>query len=125
MKVVYDTNFLMSISELGIDVVEEVNKAANCRVNHYVLESTIKELETFIKSSLLSKRQAAKFAVKYISSKPVDKIKLKSDKKLVDDQLMELDGYYIATMDRELRRWLKDRGTKLVTIRQKRYVVLE
>jgi uncharacterized protein len=125
MKVVYDTNFLMAVLELGLDVVEEVNKAASSKVEHFVLEESIKELETFIKGSLLSKSQAARLAKKYIKTKQIRVIQPTNKIGLVDEELLSMEGFYVATMDKGLRERLKEKNIPKVTIRQKRYVVLD
>jgi len=123
-KIVIDTNFLMAISDLKIDVFEGIRNACNFKYQLYVLEGTLDELESFIKGSLLSKRQAASFAKKVLDTKAVKVLKIKSDK-LVDNQLLALDGYIVATVDRSLRQGLKKKGVKVLTIRQKKHVVIE
>ncbi|MDP3919021.1 MAG: hypothetical protein Q8Q35_03935 [Nanoarchaeota archaeon] len=123
-KIVIDTNFLMAISDLKIDVFEGIRNACNFKYQLYVLEGTLEELESFIKGSLLSKRQAASFAKKVLDTKAVKVLKIKSDKP-VDNQLLALDGYIVATVDRSLRQGLKKKGVKVLTIRQKKHVVIE
>jgi len=113
----------MAIYDLKIDIFEEIFKACDFRYKLYVLEGTIKELESFINGSLLSKKQSAKFAKKLLISKKI-KI-LDCGEGLVDDQLVALEGYIIATVDAELKKRLKEKGVSVLTIRQKRYVVIE
>ncbi len=119
-----DTNFLMAIYDLKIDVFEEIFKVCDFKYELYVLEGSIQELERFIKGNLLSKKQAALFAMKILKNKEV-KV-LESDfKGSVDDQLVDLVDYIIATVDKDLRKRLKEKGVKILTIRQKKYVVAE
>jgi len=114
----------MAIWDLKIDVFDEIFKACDFSYELYVLEGSLGELERFIKGNLLSKKQAASFAKKILANKEV-KV-LKSDfKGTVDDQLVDLVGYVIATVDKELRKRLKEKGVKVLTIRQKKYVVVE
>jgi len=123
-KIVLDTNFLMAIYDLKIDVFEEIFKVCDFKYELYVLEGSIQELERFIKGNLLSKKQAALFAMKILKNKEV-KV-LESDfKGSVDDQLVDLVDYIIATVDKDLRKRLKEKGVKILTIRQKKYVVAE
>ncbi|MBL7051586.1 MAG: hypothetical protein ISS01_00690 [Nanoarchaeota archaeon] len=123
-KIVLDTNFLMAIWDLKIDVFEEIFKACDFRYELYVLEGSLRELERFIKGNLLSKKQAASFAKKILASKEVKVLKTEFNGN-VDDQLVNLVGYIIATVDRDLRIKLKKKGVKVLTIRQKKYVVVE
>ena len=123
-KIVLDTNFLMAIYDLKIDVFEEIFKVCDFKYELYVLEGSIQELERFIKGNLLSKKQAALFAMKILKNKEV-KV-LESDfKGSVDDQLVDLVDYIMATVDKDLRKRLKEKGVKILTIRQKKYVVAE
>jgi rRNA-processing protein FCF1 len=81
-------------------------------------------LEKFINSSLLSKKQAAKFALKLIDLK---KIKVLKDgcSEEVDENIAGLEGYIVATMDAELKKRLRKKGIKILTVRQKKYLMLE
>jgi len=123
-KIVLDTNFLMSVFELKIDIFEEIFRVIPSKYDLFVVEGTIKELEKFINSPLLSKKQAAKLALKLINLKKIKVLKAK-DSELVDDTLIGLDGYIIATMDAALKRELRKKDTQILSIRQKKYLVLE
>ena len=124
-KIVLDTNFLMAIFELKIDIFEEIFRASDSQYKLFVLKSTLVELESFINGPLLSKRQAARLAKKILQEREVAILDPQSEQKLVDDQLVALEGYVVATVDADLKKRLKKKGVRLLTIRQKRYVVFE
>ena len=123
-KIILDTNFLLAIGELNLDVFEAIRDACDFPYRIYVLRGTVEELEKLIKGRLLSKRNISSFALKVLKSKDITVLDSVS-KGTVDDQLVALDGYVVATVDRELRQRLKAKQRKVLTIRQKRYVVIE
>ena len=123
-KIILDTNFLLAIGELNLDIFQAIRDACDFPYKLYVLEGTLDELEKLIKGRLLSKRNTSSFALKVLKSKDITVLETVS-KGSVDDQLVALDGYLVATVDRELRKRLKAERRKVLTIRQKRYVVLE
>jgi rRNA-processing protein FCF1 len=123
-KIVLDTSVLLSIFELKIDLFEEIKKACDFRYELFIVEGTLEELERLINGLLLSKRQAAVFAEKLLQARHVKVLETENNGS-VDDQLVDLDGYIVATADRELKRRLKAKGTRILTIRQKKYVMLE
>ncbi len=123
-KIVLDTNFLLSVYDLKIDIFEEIFNCMDCKYELFVIKQTINELEKLInKTGFSMKQRAAKFAYNLLQAK----IKAKMIEVLevpgnnVDDILAGLDGYIIATNDKELKKRCK----KVLTIKQKKYVVIE
>ena len=123
-KIILDTNFLLAIFELKIDIFAEIDRVCDFPYTLFVLDRTIDEVENLIKGSLLSKKRTAKAALEIIKKKNIQLLETK-DLRPVDDILVDLNGYIIATVDMELKRRLRKRGTKIMTIRQKKYVMLE
>ena len=123
-KIVLDTNFLMSVYELKLDVFQEIRKAVDFNYELFVIKQSINELEKLInKTGFSKKKEAIKFAMNLLGAK----IKAKEVKILdvpgehVDDILAGLEGYIIATNDKEL----KSRCKRVLTIKQKKYVMVE
>ena len=123
-KIVLDTNFIMAVFELNIDVFEAIRNSVDFSYELYVLEGTIIELERFINGSSLSRKRKALAARRLLESKGVKVLKTQNQG-AVDYQLLQLEGYIIATADQELKRLLKGKGRKVLSIRQKKFVVLE
>ena len=96
----------------------------DCKYELFVVKQTIKELEKLINKTGFSKKQrAAKFALSLLNSKIEAKkiVVLEVPGDNVDDILAGLDGYIIATNDKELKK----RCNKVITIKQKKHVVIE
>ncbi|MSR86457.1 PIN domain-containing protein [Candidatus Woesearchaeota archaeon] len=123
-KIVLDTNFLLAVFELKVDIFAEIERVCDFRYELFILDRTLDEVENLIKSSLLSKRRAAKGALQLIKLKNIQ-ILASNDSRMVDDILVDLKGYIIATVDMELKRRLRKEGIQIITIRQKKYIMLE
>jgi rRNA-processing protein FCF1 len=123
-KVILDTNFLMSILQLKIDIFEGIFNCLMENVEYYIIDKTKNELEKLIKTSKLSDSQAAKFGLKVLESKPIKVIKT-TENKCVDDLILDQTGYVVATVDKELKQKLKNKKIRILTIKQKKYIVLE
>lgn len=123
-KIILDTNFLLSVFELNIDIFAEIDRVCDFKYELYVLDRTVDEVENLINGSLLSKKRTAQAALKLIKVKKIQILATK-DPRPVDDILADLSGCIIATADMELKRRLRKNRQKILTIRQKRYVILE
>ncbi len=122
-KVFLDTNFLMAVLELKIDIFTEIQKACDFPYQLFVVDRTLDELEKFINGSLLSKKQAAQFGMKLIESQKIQVLKTE-DPRTVDEILLDFTDSVIATVDKELKQALQKKGVPVLTIRQRKYVVL-
>jgi len=123
-KIVLDTSILLSVFELKIDIFEEIRKACDFNYELCIVDGTKNELEKLINGPSLSKKQAAKFAMQILEKKQL-KVLETGKQQHVDDLLVALDDCIVATVDKELKRRLKEKGTRILAIRQKKYVVLE
>ncbi|MBT3985100.1 hypothetical protein HOD38_00500 [archaeon] len=123
-KILLDTNFLMAIYQFKIDIFEETKNALMENVEFFIIDKTKNELEKLIKTSKLSDSQAAKFALKVLEKKPIKIIKT-AENTYVDDLILEQKGYIVATVDKELKQKLKKEKIQILTIKQKKYIILE
>ncbi|MBS3166213.1 hypothetical protein J4444_03765 [Candidatus Woesearchaeota archaeon] len=124
-KIIIDTNALMAIEELHIDLFGELEKAIDFPHNLYVLQGTIDELNDIVKSERWKFRQAAKVALGLLKAKKIflideGGIPGKID---VDDLLVEHSrkGDIILTQDIILKKRLQK---PYLTIRQRKMVIL-
>jgi rRNA-processing protein FCF1 len=122
-KIVLDTNFLLAAYELKMDIIQEIFRVCDFKYELFVLDGTIKELERLIKNSSLSKKQSAKYALRLIQNHKIQV--LKAEKEHVDDALVALKDYVIATQDAELKRRLRKNNVRILSIRQQKFVVME
>ena len=117
MKIILDTNFLIDCAKYHLDYCSELR-------GHklYTLDGVVLELEKLIKQK---KGIHAKLALQILKEKPVKVLKTKDKGSIgtlgsyVDDILVNMEGYAIATNDLNLKKRLK---TKVFTIRQKKYI---
>lgn len=117
MKIILDTNFLMTAAKFKIDVFSELRGN-----NLFVLDSVIEELKKI--SNGRSKHSiSAKVALNLIKIKGL-KV-LESTEKGTDSSLLNYakKGYIVATQDKILKNKLKKNGKRIIIIRQKKYVV--
>jgi rRNA-processing protein FCF1 len=119
MKIILDTNFLIDSLRFGVDVVSEL--AGN---ELFVLDANISEIGRLADGNA-KESPLARMAIKLIESKGIKVLKSKENE--TDDSLVSYskEGYAIATHDRILKGRLKKSGSKIVLIRQKKYIVFE
>ena len=119
-KIIIDTNALLAISELKIDIFTELEKTCDFPYNLQVIEGTMTELEKIKQEQRGKYKHAARVAELLIVSKKIKIIPSEGD---VDDILVEKsqNGALILTQDRELKRRLQK---PYLTIRQQKKIVL-
>lgn len=124
MKIVLDTNFLISMANYHIPV-EDVLTCLEEKAEPVILGASVKELEKLIKAGNFSERKSAKLALSIAKSKGIRVISPENG--YVDDLILELDPkkHVIATQDIILKRKLKEKGFRLIVIRQKKYAKVE
>ncbi len=122
--IILDTNTLMAISQFKIDLFSEASKVCDFKFEIKILDRTIDELNKIIKEQKGKHKLSAKLALDIIEKKNIRKIK--TEKGNVDDLLVEFSkkGAIILTQDRELKKRIKEVGGQLMTIRQKKKLIL-
>jgi len=121
--VIIDTNALMAISEMKIDLFEELQKCCDFKYRVVVLEGTIRELEKIKREQRLKFKIAARMALQLLKLKKVEIFPQSTG--IVDDILVDYShgGYLVLTQDIELKKRLLK---PYMTIRQgKRIVIVE
>lgn len=106
MKIVFDTNFLISAIKFKIFFLEELEGN-----ELFIVDKTEDELEKLIKGGKTQDKQRAKIVLALLKKKKIKKIVSKPNE-TVDDTLARLKGYVIATQDKELKTRIK--GKKLI-----------
>ena len=86
--------------------------------------ATLEELEKIIREQKGKYQQRAKLAKEIIKKKKIKKIK--TEEGGVDDILVKLakEGMIIVTQDKELKKRIKNANGQVMTIRQKKRIVL-
>jgi rRNA-processing protein FCF1 len=123
-KVLIDTNFILVPAKFKVDIYQEINRLMEVPYDLYVLDKSLIELENIINSQKGAQKAAARLGKAILEAKKPKTLKTTS-KDYVDDIILDLEGFIIATLDKELRAKLKKRGVRTIVLRQKKYLVME
>ena len=116
--IILDTDFLVNSIKNKIDINIRI-KEEYPKQNIAILDQTIDELEKVNNTN-------SKTALKLIKLKKFKIIKTKKNK-IVDELILDLAKKIdiIATQDKNLKKTLKNKGIRTITIRQKKYIKFE
>ena len=127
VRVILDTNILMAVGQLRVDIFSELEKTCDFSYTLAVLDKNLEELQKICldKESSGKDKLAGKLALQIVEKKIAEKkIELiKTGKGATDDILVQRSktGDLIVTVDKELKQRLKH----YITIRgEKRLVVV-
>ncbi len=123
-KILLDTNFLMACFQFKADIFSEIERTCPFSYKAYVLDKTMKELESIAEKQKGKDKDAAKIALKLLKIKNVEVIETNS-KKYTDDAILDYakKGYIAATQDKDLKRMLLNQGSTVITLRQKKKII--
>ena len=125
-KVILDTNFLLLPGSKAVDVFSEIEHALSESFSFYVIDKTYDELQNLTTSA---KKGADKFNAKlgFILGKQKGLKTLRSSQKVVDDAIVaHTDGStYVATLDKDLQKRVREAGGKILTLRGLKVVIRE
>ena len=123
-KILLDTNFLLIPAKFNVDIFSEIERICHFNYELCILDRSVEELEK-IKNTKKDKNSIyAKLALALLKNKKIKVIKMKSAEN-VDDLILGLDGYIVATQDKELADKLKEKEVALIALRQKKYLILK
>ena len=124
MYLVYDTSFLMTALKLKVDPFSSVERLMDIPAVFAVVDKTVTELEKLINEGSYSDKKVSQLALRIIKSKGLKVISTKEG--YADDALVALDAkeHIVATQDSKLKKRLKEKSFKVVTLRQKKYAVM-
>lgn len=122
--IIFDTNFLFTTFEFKIDVIADLKRVIGASYNLYIYEGTISELENIEKKGEKNKKYLP-LIVKMLHLYHFKIIK--SKKKYIDDQILEKlnKKVLIATNDKELRLKIWDEHSRVLYMRQKKYLEIK
>lgn len=123
-KILLDTNFVLIPAQFKVDIYAEIDRICPFKYQLYILDKSLDELESIIETRRGRDKAAAKLAKAILEAKKPKTLKTTS-KDYVDNVILDLDGYIVATSDKELRSRLKKKGIKTITLRKKEYLVME
>ena len=123
-KVLLDTNFILIPAKFKVDIYSEINRVIEEPYELYVLDKSLDELDSIIETSKGKEKAFARLGKAILKAKKPKTLKTTS-MDYVDNIILGLDGYIVATVDHDLRAKLKKRGVRTIVLRQKRYLVLD
>ncbi len=113
--IVLDTNIILDSIKFRVDLFNELQRICNFPYKIAILDKTLKELEN---------KPNSKLALQLIKKKNIEIIKTENG--YVDAILIKLDKkYIIATNDKALKMQIKKADKPIITLRQKKYLILE
>lgn len=124
-KILLDTNFLMVVYQFKVDIFSEIERICDFNYKLFVIDKTIEELKSIIENQKGKNKDAAKLALKLIQLKKIKAIKTEknvyADTAIVNTATKE---FIVATQDKGLKRRLKGKNISIITLRQKKYLIL-
>jgi len=126
MKIILDTNFLLIPAQFKVDIFSEIERICDFPFKIYILEQSVGELNKVKEEQTGKNKAAAKLALQLVKQKGLNTIK-NSKKDSVDNILVDIadKDIIIATQDIELKKRLKAKNIKIITLRSKKYLKLE
>ena len=121
--ILLDTNFCMIPFQFNIDIFTEIHRICDFPYQIVVLETSIKELDKIMQEQKGKHKLDAKLAKLLLETNNVKVIKAEGR---VDDALASMDPQMaiIATQDAKLIQRFRSKKGKVITMRQKKYLVI-
>ena len=125
-NIIIDTNFFVTAHKFKIDIFAEFRKTLDFKYQLYIVDKTIDELEKLINQGNLTDKIGANVALEFLKRKNIKILKTAKNRS-VDELILALNPntFIIATQDKALKKQLKDKKFKVLTIRQKKQIVME
>ena len=112
-----DTSFLLDILTLKIDLESELRRVCDFDYELVSYDLILKELEG---------KKGENIARMLLEKRHIRLLKPAKPTKSLDEIFLTLkEGAVVATNDRELKKGLKSKHIKILSIRQKKYLVLD
>ncbi len=125
-KILLDTNILMAVYQFKVDIFSEFDRICDFGYKLFILDNALEELENIRDKQKGKNKDAAKLGLKLLKLKNVEILKAmgeeNTDKEIVK---MAKKGYIVATQDAGLKRALKSNKVQIITLRQKKYLILQ
>lgn len=125
-KIILDTNFLLIPAKFKVDIFSELDRICTFGCRLFIIDKTLDELNRIVREQKGKDKAAAKLALLLLKSKKVEVIATKGQG-TVDERILNLEGlngYAVATQDVMLKRKLKKKHIQIITLRQKRYLIM-
>ncbi len=123
-KVIIDTNFLLIPGQFRVDIFTEIGRIMQEQYVLYIIDKSLKELNNIVITGKQKDRFAAKLALALAIQKNLKTLHSFGSKKSVDDIIVSKadKDTIVATQDKALRERLKEKGAKIIGLRQQKYL---
>ena len=123
-RVLLDANFLMIPGQFGVDVFSEISRICDFAYELATVKEVPKELLRLAESGSGKDERSARMALQMLKRYGVRTLKYRKVFKSADDAILFIADRNdaVATQDRILRRKLKEKGIRLIGLRQKQYL---
>ena len=131
-KIVLDTNFLLIPFQFNVDIFAELDRICDFNYKIYVLDKTIDELKNIEKEQKGLSKKAAAMALQLLA-KNRGKVSIlnigkdyakKQEDMYVDEIILGLEGFIVASTDKALRQRLRLKGRQTISLRAKKTLIL-
>lgn len=119
-RIILDTSFLLTALDFKIDIVSELDRICDFPYIILILENTLKEIK-----GKPNEKLATAFIDHLIKKNKLKVFRTLSQKHTDDILFLFSTRAIIATQDQELKRRIKEKDNKIITIRQKSHLILE
>ena len=126
-KIILDTNFLLIPAQFRVDIFSEIHRIMETKYELCIIDKTLDELESIKAEQKQKHRRAAKLALELIKAKDIKTIETEKNKN-VDQLILDTinkDDYLVATQDKLLKAKIKQKKVKIITLRQKKRLIIE
>jgi rRNA-processing protein FCF1 len=125
-RVIIDTNFLLIPGQFRVDIFSEIERLMNEPFEMCVVDKSVGELNKLAAAGKEADKFAAKLALVLIIQKNLKTLHSFGSKESVDDIIVKKadKDSFIATQDKALKERVKEKGAKIIGLRQQKYLVL-
>ena len=128
-RIILDTSFLLVPYQFKVDIIRGIEEIADIPYGLFILDRTIDEIESIIRSQKGADRDAARFALEIIRKERISVIPTENKtNKNVDDLLVEQADWntdIVATQDKELKKRLREKKVRIIGLRQKNHLKID
>ncbi len=129
-QIIIDTSMLMAAAQFKVDIFSEIERV--CLFSHEpcIIGKTIGELENIREKQKGRHKAAAKLALALVNAYKIKKIhgKKENESGYVDDIILGIadkSRHVVATQDIALKNKLREKGIPIITLRQKKHLILQ
>jgi rRNA-processing protein FCF1 len=122
--IILDTDFILIPAKYRVDVFSEIDRICHFNYTLSIFDKTLEELDNLAKKGL---KKEVKLTMDILKTKGLNILKSALKDKTVDMAILgyaNLGQSIVATQDMALKRSLRAKQIPLITLRQKKYLIL-